>query len=297
MNIIHQPVLTQEILNIILQFFAKNQAVLFIDGTTGEGGHSEFFFKEFSQSKGILLDRDKNMLEIAKKRLHSYQKQILYFQNSNFAKLKLSTGIKANFILADLGISSYHYKISQRGFGFQKEEELDMRLESENQNLTAQRIINFYPPHKLLHIFYEYGEESWSKKIVETIITHRKKNPIQSTFQLADLICRTIPKKFWKKNFHPATKIFQALRIEVNQELQHIQEGIPHLFEHLLENGLLFVISFHSLEDRIIKKYFKKLEQQYKLLTKKPIKPQKQEKINNPASRSAKLRVITKIKK
>ena len=297
MDTVHQPVLTQEILDMLLESFDKKQDFIFIDGTTGEGGHSEIFFREFPQSKGILLDRDRNIIEIAKKRLAPYHKQILFFENCNFSKLKLPNEIKVNFILVDLGISSYHYKTSQRGFGFQKEEDLDMRLESENQNLTAKKIINNYTPKKLLNIFYEYGDESWSKKIVETIINYRKKNPIQTTYQLSDLICRTIPKKFWKKKFHPATKIFQALRIEVNQELQHIQKGVPHLFDNLSSNGLLFAISFHSLEDRIIKQYFKKLRQQYKLLTKKPIKPQEQEKINNPACRSAKLRVIKKMVK
>ena len=294
MDIVHKPVLKDEILNLSLKFFQKDDFFTFLDATAGQGGHSEFLLENFKKSEAILLDRDLQTIKTVQERLNVYDKRVLGIYHSNFSNFIFSK--KPNLILADLGISSYHYQISKRGFSFQKEEFLDMRLEPQI-TLNASDILHTYSKEKLIKIFYEYGEETWSKKIVEELIKFRKREKIDTTTKLAYFISNIIPKKFWKKNIHPATKVFQALRIEVNQELEHIKKGIVHLFENLEDNGLLFVISFHSLEDRIIKTYFKTLNLNYQLITKKPIQPSESEKWENKSARSAKLRVVRKTKK
>ncbi|HMY67631.1 MAG TPA: 16S rRNA (cytosine(1402)-N(4))-methyltransferase RsmH [Leptospiraceae bacterium] len=266
----------------------------FWDGTAGEGGHSLLIQKEFQNAEILLTDRDPVMLERARLRLREYADRCR-FVNINFSDYTPEYSEKFDCILLDLGISMYHLKGSERGFSFQGEEELNMNLDGEYDE-TAADILNRYRKEELEKIIKEFGEESWASKIAETIVTERKKKKFSTNADLADLIYRTIPRKFHSKGIHPATKTFQALRIHVNRELEHIEKAVLKMPEYLKENGILTVISFHSLEDRIIKQKFKEQEKlgHYKIITKKPVTPSDAELKENPASRSAKMRVLKK---
>jgi 16S rRNA (cytosine1402-N4)-methyltransferase len=294
---IHIPILKDEIIN----FFRDTPQTYFLDGTAGEGGHSKAILETFHSSKLVTLDRDPIMLERALLRNKSFGDRVIGL-NVNFSEFSL-TSVPLEFqtgfdcILLDFGISMYHLKKSGRGFSFMGEEFLDMRLTPDSDK-TAQNILNFYKEEKLLKLFLEYGEENWSKKIVEGIVTKRRKHPFKTTKELASLIEAIIPRKFWPPKAHPAFRIFQALRIEVNDELNHIEKGLVNLVPLLKENGIICCISFHSLEDRIVKTVFKQLgiNKELEILTKKPILPSEIEILNNPAARSAKLRVARKIR-
>lgn len=293
---IHIPILKEKIGEYFSQISSDKKVIL--DGTAGEGGHSEYFLETFPESRVILVDRDETMLERAIQRLEPYSSRIhpvlKNFSELNEADLKIEGSDGPDGILLDFGISTYHLKSSGRGFSFQSEEELDMRLDS--SSLSAFTILNKYKAEQLLDIFRKYGEEKWSTKIVPKIIEERRKNPIRTTMELAKLIERVIPRKFWPAKVHPSFRIFQALRIESNGELKHIEKAIPNLWNHLSPGGVFACLSFHSLEDRIVKNHFRDLAREDLgiLMTKKPISPEESEIDFNPASRSAKLRAIQK---
>ena len=292
---IHIPILKDE----IITFFKDTSQTYFLDGTAGEGGHSRAILETFQNSKLVTLDRDPVMLERALSRNNSFGDRVigLNVNFSEFTKTSVPLEFQNGFdcILLDFGISMYHLKKSGRGFSFMGEEFLDMRLTPDSDK-TAQDILNYYKEERLLKLFLEYGEENWSKKIVEGIVTKRRKHPFTTTKELASLIEAIIPRKFWPPKAHPAFRIFQALRIEVNDELTHIEKGLVNLGPLLKENGIICCISFHSLEDRIVKTVFKQLgiNKELEILTKKPILPSEIEILNNPAARSAKLRVARK---
>ncbi|OOV50202.1 16S rRNA (cytosine(1402)-N(4))-methyltransferase [Leptospira kirschneri serovar Grippotyphosa] len=292
MEPVHYSVQGKEILQIFRENFQKEDPVLFLDGTAGEGGHSFLFLKEFPKSRIILCDRDPVMLSRALARLSDFSERIVSIQ-TNFSEIDQTP----QGILLDLGISTFHLFHSGRGFSFRESELLDMRL-NPNSGKSAEEILNTYPKDRLMNLFYTYGEERWSKKIAEVIVETRKQNSISTTSELANLISKIIPRKFWPPGRHPATRIFQALRIEVNQELAHIEKGLKLLLDLLSFGGVIQVISFHSLEDRIVKNSFRDYAKQngFELLTKKPILPSEEEINENPASRSAKLRVLRKTK-
>ncbi|TGL82117.1 16S rRNA (cytosine(1402)-N(4))-methyltransferase RsmH [Leptospira yasudae] len=302
MEPVHYSVQGKEILQIFTENFSKEDPVLFLDGTAGEGGHSLLFLKEFPNSKVILCDRDPVMLSRAMARIDEFKSRVIPIE-TNFSEIDSSLlqshGVAEapQGILLDLGISTFHLFHSGRGFSFREAEPLDMRL-SPSAGLSAEDVLNTYSKDKLMHIFYTYGEERWSKKIAEVIVDRRKQNSISYTSELADLVSKIIPRKFWPPGRHPATRIFQALRIEVNQELAHIEKGLDSLLHLLRLGGVIQVISFHSLEDRIVKNAFRDYAKQngFTLLTKKPILPSEEETKENPASRSAKLRVLRKTK-
>ena len=293
----HIPVLPKE----ILEYFhlIENQTnPVFLDGTAGERGHSELILKEFPSAKLILNDRDSIMLTRASERLKNFSGRFFplegNFSDVSTTEIEERIGFpKVDGILLDLGISTFHLTSSERGFSFKNEEYLDMRLD-ENGKLTAFEVLNKYKAEKLSQIFREYGEENWTKKIVEKILLVRKKNPIRTTLDLAKLVESVIPRKFWPDKTHPSFRVFQAVRIEVNNELGHIKSGIENLSSLLNSGGILCVISFHSLEDRIVKQVFKEKMRDglFSILTKKPITPTEEEIKVNPSSRSAKLRVL-----
>lgn len=297
---VHYSVLYREILSFFLSALDKDQEWLFLDGTAGEGGHSLLLLEQFPNSKLILLDRDSVMLSRAKTRISKYSSRVIPIE-ANFSDVDpdflREYGIDSlpNGILLDLGISTFHLLHAGRGFSFRENEPLDMRLSSSG-GISAEDVVNTYPEKALSKIFYEYGEERWTKKIVEAILERRRHSRIGYSGDLAQLVSRVIPRKFWPPGRHPATRVFQALRIEVNQELLHIEVGVKKLLESLAPGGLFQVISFHSLEDRIVKNLFRDYARsgQAKLLTKKPVLPGEEETKENPASRSAKLRVILK---
>ncbi len=287
----------EEIISYFTELGRENE-IRFIDGTAGEGGHTQILLEHFPNSKVLLNDRDSIMLERASERLKKYLDRV-FLREGNFSEI-LSKDIeeafqtqKVNGILLDLGISTFHLIGRERGFSFKTNENLDMRLD-ESGRLTAFDVVNKYKAEKLSQIFREYGEENWTKKIVEKIVLVRRKKPIQTTQELAKIVESVIPRKFWPDKTHPSFRIFQAIRIEVNDELGHIKKGLEALLNLLDKDGIFCVISFHSLEDRIVKQVFreKSKDGKFEILTKKPILPKEEEIKQNPSSRSAKLRVI-----
>ena len=205
---------------------------------------------------------------------------------------------EVNGVLFDFGICTFHLEESGRGFTYKKNEPLDMRFDI-NQDLTAKDILNWYPEKEIERILREFGEERYSFKIARAVVKKRKEKKFETTMDLVELLKRVLPRNYDKHRLPFPTRTFQALRIATNNELENIKKGIDETFEVLKSNGRLVVISFHSLEDRIIKNFFKELEKQNKgeILTKKPITPSKEEISLNPKSSSAKLRAIKKINK
>ncbi len=299
MEITHYPVLLKEVIQSFESLRGKKD-LFFLDCTAGEGGHSLAILNEFPDSRILLNDRDSVMLERSKIRLQDFKSRC-FFLEGLFSEIDKSIfeEIETNSfdgILLDFGISTFHLKDSERGFSFKNNEFLDMRLSIE-QKLTAYEVINKYSSVKLNEIFRKYGEENWTLKIVDKILLDRKKTPIKTTLDLAKLVESVIPRKFWPDKTHPSFRVFQALRIEVNSELDSIQNALHKLPTLLSPNGILSAISFHSLEDRIVKNTFKELEKDshFKVLTKKPIVPSDEEIELNFPSRSAKLRILSSV--
>lgn len=299
---IHKTVLLQETINgLDLQ---PNDVV--IDGTLGNGGHSEEMLKRMGDKIDlIVLDLDEEAIDRSKMRLKQYQDRgarIHYFQKSfkdfDQALEELSFDHVDKFIL-DLGLSSNQLQESGRGFTFQQDEPLKMtfsRTTGENE-LTAYDVVNSFEEENLADIIYGFGEEGFSRRIAKAIVEQRTIKPIQSSGELASIIRSSVP--FWYRNgrIHPATKTFQAIRITVNDELGALKATLSKGFEHLMPTGRIAVISFHSLEDRIVKNFFKDREKEGRatLLNKKPIIPSEEEIRLNPRARSSKLRTIIKI--
>ena len=304
MKYLHTPVLKNQ----ILEFFQIYHNKIIVDGTIGEGGHSESFLKKIQPSRLIGIDGDKAILAKAKHRLGKFSN--IYFVNDNFTNLKNILQEKkiaaVDGILLDLGISVFHYKESGRGFSFDKNEKLDMR--ARNSEISAYEIVNTYSQDKLRKIIWAYGEDRWASLIAKQIVTVRASRKIQTSKELADLIFNIVPKKF-HTHIHPATKTFQALRIEVNNELGDLENFLNTFPKLLNKKGRLAIITFQSLEDRIVKQKFRELstgkiidelkgtraKPAFRLLTRKPLIADENEIRINPASRSAKLRVIEKL--
>lgn len=299
----HIPVLPNEVLA-LLQDTRNPNPKWFLDGTAGEGGHSKLILQTFPEANLILIDRDAVMLERAKKeiqkeigsldRVHAFQMNFSEVDETLLSDLGCP-GLDG--ALVDLGVSLFHFLHSGRGFTFKNEEPLDMRLEPRVGQKTAADVVNYSSVLHLKKVFWEYGEERWALKIANNIVQTRHKKKFETSTDLAKLVEASIPRKFWPKESHPATRIFQALRIEVNEELIHAEKGIRTLANSLCLGGVLTCISFHSLEDRIVKWTFRDLKttDHFEILTKKPILPTDKEIKENRASRSAKLRGLRKI--
>lgn len=298
----HEPVLLTE----VIEQLQLTPGDTVIDCTTGDGGHSEAMLKAIGE-KGTLLaiDADPESLLRAKKFLHPWESQVT-FHRGNFAQLADIAAEhhvqQVNGILMDYGWSSPQFAERNRGFSFQTDEPLDMRYDAGQDNqVTAKEIVNQYPIDELARIFTEYGEDNQAERIAQAIKEARKNQKIETTGQLVDIILGNYrnehqmkKNKQWGGGIHPATKIFQALRIEVNKELDVIKQVLPQAIELLAPGGRLAVITFHSLEDRYVKHYFKQQRDNVHIITKKPIVPTQQEVTTNSRSRSAKLRVIEK---
>ncbi len=297
----HIPVLLDELIDALN--IDNSRPSIIVDCTIGLAGHARAILeKSHPQTTFIGIDLDPKSIEIAKENLKSLPQNINLI-NANFgniAKVLKHLNIKeVDIIYADLGISSYQLDASERGFSFQKDGPLDMRM-SPNLPKTATDLINTLKESKLVEIIKTYGEEKSAKPIAKLICQVRKKERIERTKQLANLVCKAYgidPEKISAQRIHPATKTFQALRIAVNHELDNLSallKSAPHI---LKSGGRFAVISFHSLEDRIVKNNFKENEAKgiYKILTPKPVKPTPSEILRNPRARSAKLRVAEKI--
>ena len=287
---VHIPVLLQASLKQIQPKRGEN----YLDFTAGYGGHAgEFLRITENFENSVLVDRDKNAIRTLQ-RFKNEGVEILHKDFLSAAKELVKRGQKFDIILADLGVSSPQLDIAERGFSFRKDGPLDMRMNPAQQK-TAADIIKFASKNELMQILTEFGEEkhSFAEKIVSKILEVRKKQSIETTTQLADLIL-SVHKGGWQKT-HPATRTFQAIRIAVNNELQQVDDVLKLLPKLLNSGGRVGIITFHSLEDRIVKNYFKEdskkgLESKFQIVTKKPLDGAKED-ANNPRARSAKLRV------
>ena len=283
----HVPVLKKEVLEYLNPKANEN----FVDCTVGEAGHAKEILERIKPNGKVLgIDADIKMIE----KISKQDRLILVCDNYSNLKniIEKHDFYPINGILIDLGMSSWHVDDSKKGFSFLKDEPLDMRYGS--NNLTAEMIVNEYNKEELENIFKNYGEERYAERIAENISLKRKVRPIKTTLELVEIIKQSIPSKFQRSRTNPATRVFQAIRIAVNDELHSIEKALPIAIEMLASGGRLAVISFHSLEDRIIKNFIKG-NKGLKILTKKPIAPSEEEIRANPRSRSAKLRVIKKI--
>jgi 16S rRNA (cytosine1402-N4)-methyltransferase len=290
----HYSVLHRE----VLEFSKLTEGEVFVDATVGGGGHSYLILKHNPNFKLIGLDKDDFALKLAKERLREFEDRITLVKSSfkDLDRVLQSLQIKEiNGILFDFGVSTFQLKL-ERGFSFQREEFLDMRMDT-TQKLTAYDVVNYYREQDLYNIIKTYGEEKFASKISKSIVEYRRKKKIETTKELADIVFRCYPPNLRHGKIHPATRTFQAIRIEVNNELKDIEEGLEKAINLLAKKGIIMAISFHSLEDRIVKNTFKKYKELkfLEILTKKPITPSDEEIEENPASRSAKLRVGRRI--
>jgi len=277
-----------------------------IDGTFGGGGHSLGICKKYPDVKIIALDQDKSVFADAKSEFQRLGCDIA-FHNVNFRKMDEVFGKdvkeKANGIILDLGLSSDQLSPpaggSGRGFSFMRDEPLLMTMKDNpsSEDVTAFEVVNTWEEESLADIIYGYGEERQARPIAREIVEARKKGEIKTTFDLVKIIEQAIPARFRRNKIHCATKTFQAIRIAVNDELGALLEGLEKGFEFLKPEGRMAVISFHSLEDRVVKRFYKKqvADKKALLINKKPITATKEEIKNNPRSRSAKLRILKKI--
>lgn len=293
---IHIPVLQKEVIECLDPKPGEN----FIDCTAGALGHAKAILEKNKPGGKVLgLEIDEKSYEESKRLLPEKENRLILV-NDSYAKLKEIVE-RYNFrdvsgILFDLGTSSWHLDESGRGFTFRKDEPLDMRFDIKSE-LTAERIVNEYREDELENIIRNYGEEKFSRRIAHSIAIQRKSRPIKSTFELVEAIRKAVPRFYERGRIHPATRTFQALRIAANDELNKLSETLSRTVGVLKTGGRLAVISFHSLEDRIVKIFLRDSNKNnlLKILTKKPIRPSQEEINNNPRSRSAKLRAAIKI--
>ncbi len=295
----HEPVL----LNEVLECFDPKPGGKFIDATINGGGHA-LAIVERIKPDGVLMGFEWDPIIIQNLKIKIQNLGFLnnlILINESYTKLAQESE-RHNFnnidgILFDLGMSSWHIEESGRGFSFMRDEPLDMRYDPVTNQLTAVEIINKYPPQELERILKDYGEERFNKSIVKKIVEARKQRPIISTFQLIEAMKDGVPFWYRRSRIHYATRTFQALRIAVNHELENIEIGLTQATDIMKTRGRLAVITFHSLEDRIVKNFFKNRAQENKLniITKKPIRASLEEITRNPRARSAKLRVAEKI--
>lgn len=305
----HVPVL----LNECVQGLCIRPDGIYADGTLGGGGHSSVIYSHLNGGKLIGIDRDAEAINAAKKRIGERGGMIYVHDNYKNIKAILSeNGISGlDGALVDLGISSYQIDNAERGFSYTKDAPLDMRM-NQNDPLSAYDVVNTYSADKLSRIIFDYGEERYGKRIADAIVKEREKSPVQTTIELAEIIRCAVPAKSVPKGSHPAKRTFQAIRIEVNGELADLKDAVNDFFDSLNPKGRLCIITFHSLEDRIVKHTFAEIASgctcpkefpvcvcgktpRGKIISKKPILPSAEELAGNTRSASAKLRIIEKI--
>lgn len=314
----HIPVLCDK----VIDFLSPKSDGIYIDGTVGLGGHSAAILETSAPNGRVIgIDLDVEALSIAKSRLHVFGERSSLI-NGNFAEMDALLETRHSIhavdgIVLDLGVSSLQLDTPHRGFSFNRTGPLDMRmnarqmLNSEREtDITAMRVVNNSPMDALVDIFKRYGEERFARRIAHRIIQTRQETPIMTTTQLAKIVKRAVPKGVSK--IHPATRVFQALRIHINAELENLETGLDVAIQLLRQGGCLCIITFHSLEDRIVKHYFQKCARtcicppktpicicehtaSLEILTKRPISPDAAEVQHNPRARSAKLRVARKL--
>lgn len=287
----------------------------YVDGTLGGGGHAQAILRAISPDGFLIgVDQDPVAVTFAREALHQYQPNVRIF-HANFAQLpeilsRLHTG-GVDGILLDLGLSLYQLEMSNRGFSFMREETLDMRMNPE-EGEPAEALVNRLSQKELAALIARFGEERWAGPIAKSIVRERRQEPIRTSLHLAEVVKKAIPARYRPRRIHPATRTFQALRIEVNQELRSLTTFLEGALELLNIGGRLCILSFHSLEDRLVKRHFRALARgcecprdfpqcvcgkrpQVRILTKRPVRPDPAEVMANPMSRSAKLRAVERI--
>ena len=311
MSFSHIPVLLEE----TIAALSIRPDGLYVDATVGGGGHAIEIVKRLSTGRLLALDQDEEALASAKQRLAPWAEKTI-FVHTNFRHLgkvlEEHDMPKVDGILMDIGVSSYQLDTAERGFSYHNDAPLDMRMDQHADVQTAKDIVNTYSEQELTNLFYRYGEERWSKRIAQFIVVERGAKPLETSFDLVKVIQKAIPKKVRMQDKHPARRVFQALRIEVNHELDALETGLQQAAEHLSPKGKLCVITFHSLEDRLVKNAFRQLAEgpqlpaglpvkaheyasSFRVNTRKPIEASIQEKEENPRARSAKLRVLERL--
>lgn len=290
---IHTAVLQDEVLKYLDPKANEN----FVDCTIGEGGHANLILEKISPEGRVLgIDLDPHQIVSAGWLKARYKDKIIFSNDSyvNIKELVERNNLNpVSGILLDLGMSSAQLEGTQKGFSFKLEQGLDMRYNDQTGFITAAVITNEWPEEKIAETLENYGEEKFARKIAKAIIEKRKEGRIKTTFELIEIIKNAVPTSYLRQKIHYATRTFQALRIAVNDELENIKRVLPTALSILAPGGRLVVISFHSLEDRIVKEFFKK-QKDIKILTKKPVTAGQAEKRINPRARSAKLRAIIK---
>ncbi len=291
-NHIPPPIHTSVLLDETVHLLAPVDGGIYVDGTLGLGGHTEKILQTSGPSSRVIgFEWDDNALKLAQKRLAPFGKR---FSSQHRSYSEILDGLtemeiyKVDGLLLDLGVSSLQVDNQSRGFSFQAEGPLDMRMDT-RRHTTAEIIINSYSKDDLADIFYYFGEERQARRIAEHIVAERQKEPINTTSHLANIIARAIPKKFHPRKINVATKSFQALRIAVNKELDNLSIFLDTVTKILKPGGRVCIITFHSLEDRLVKWKFKDNPLLH-VLTRKPVRPNSEEIKNNPRARSAKLR-------
>lgn len=306
----HVPVMVNE----VIEYLDLPVGAKVIDANLGTGGHTRAVLDKIGEAGQVLaIDRDADALKKAEQRLGDYQGQVIFVHDNfaNMSEIAQNNGFEeVDGILFDLGLSSLQLDSQGRGFSWRVDEPLDMRMD-QTEGLTAAELINNSSEAELADMFYQLGEERYSRQIAKAIVTRRQVKEIETTFQLAELVAKNVHHSNGRSRTHPAKKVFQALRIAVNNELSNLKKVLPQAVSLLKPGGRLAVISFHSLEDRIVKHFFKEESRDcqcpnelpicrcqhkatVKILTRKPLVPADEEVSGNPRSRSAKLRVIQK---
>lgn len=310
MDFLHKPVMLNEcidMLNIV-------PSGIYVDGTLGGAGHSLEIVKRLDSGKLIAFDQDIEAIENAKIKLKAYEDKVILIHD-NFRNIKKSLEdidiFRINGLLLDLGVSSYQLDSPERGFSYRYDSPLDMRMNQSSQ-ISAKQIVNMYSEEDLKRIIRDYGEEKWASRIAQFIVQERMKKSIDTTGELVQIIKAAIPKRAREEDQHPAKRTFQAIRIETNNELDAIYEVLESAVELLLPSGVISVITFHSLEDRIVKNFFRdestgcicppeipicvcNHQARLRLAHRKPLVPSEEELRENPRSRSAKVRGAIKL--
>lgn len=290
----HKPVLLQE----VIDYLNPQLAGVFIDATINGGGHAEAIAKRIGTTGKLLgIDRDRELVEKLKDSSASWRIKVVCDTFANIKAVAEANGFaEVNGILFDLGFSSFHIELSGRGFSFLRDELLDMRYDTDS-GISAKDVVNGWSEDKLRSILFTLGGERFARRIVRRIVEHRDRQPIETTTELVEIIRKAVPGSYRRGRIHFATRTFQALRMCVNDELEHVAKGIAEAISLLATGGRIAVISFHSGEDRIVKELFRKEERNgiLRRITKKPIGASMEECRENPRSRSAKLRVAERI--
>ena len=291
MEITHVPVMREE----VLEALELKDSGIYVDATLGLGGHAVGILQRAEGCTLIGIDRDESAIRIARERLKGHQK--VYFVKDKFSNLKEIVNNlgyeKVDGIILDAGVSTLHLKNEDRGFSFMTDGPLDMRMDQDS-DLTAETVVNSYKEKDLADLIFQYGDERFSRRIARSIVYNREKKRITTCKELEEIVYKAVGRR---GKIHPATRTFQAIRIEVNSELDELSKAVDSGAELLEEHGRFCILSYHSLEDRIVKNAFRKLAKEglFRIITKKPMVPEREEQKLNPSSRSAKLRVAEKI--